>query len=532
MSLSLLTFVKAKPVNSFIALISSENMASAFLLILLLAFLLPSSVFARRSTKGPLSLADVLTPVFIPPNEALFALFPIQIGVAQTPIALRYAVMTSLPQFDLAAACDPVALSFFGTKDPIPKKFCSDRDSYATIRSLAIFRTIASEFPDDARSYGAFLSKNGLRIDITSTDRGKMEGWANFIAARLVQFLNNDGWNSQGDASRTDFRQRFSDSIGYRPTNPGNVSPLRRPLRWQPLTGEKDGRGDFATQVHVVPQLGSLAKPYILSPADLKAARVRGPYKKPNSRKIADSDKRNLLVMIGEVLNANSKLTRQQIAETLWWENKFVSIGLLSGFYVDTLKLAPAQAQIINTGVLIAQSEAILLAWREKLRHDLVRPTTLIRTLLRGKMIRAFKGLGEGVGRVKGEEWESLVAVQPHSEFPSATAAICEASAEFVQITLQAFLGKNVSIPPFELAIPKNFVPNLPPDISFSVKFDSLEEVSRSCGRSRILAGVHFPPAVQAGRKMVEGAGRKIFEHLNTLFSGQIPENCERCVKG
>lgn len=482
---------------------------------------------------SPPSLADIITPTAIPPNEALLKLFSIGIIRSQTPVAVRYTLFTALSAYDLMAACHPIALSFFGTKDVIPRKFCTDRDSFAVIRVLTVHRLIASEFPIEARIFGAFLVQNGLNIVTTSTDRNTREGYANFLAHRLVEYFSSDGWNSQGDLTRTDFRERFSDPSGYEPKNPGNLEPskLRRPLRWQPLRSEADGRGNFVTQIHITPHLGSSAKPLALTPAELKSRRVPGPYATPDKpRSIGASDKKKLLGMIKKILKINAKLTTQKIATALWWENKFLSLGNVVIFYGAALQLPPDQDLAMATGDLLAQYDAVLVAWKEKVRHDLVRPTTVIRGLLRGKKVRAFRGFGKGVGLVKAEEWEPLVQVQPHSEYPSASATICESSIEHTLTGLRTILGKNVTIPPFEFSLPPGFMPNLPPDIPFSIKL-SADALSRSCGSSRLLAGVHFPPAVTAGRKVAQGVGKKAFQHMNSLFNGKVPEDCARCIK-
>jgi hypothetical protein len=63
----------------------------------------------------------------------------------------------------------------------------------------------------------------------------------------------------------------------------------------------------------------------------------------------------------------------------------------------------------------IAQHDAILLAWKEKTRHDLVRPPAIIRRLRAGKMVKAFVSSVEGVKDVKAEEWEPLFPVQGRS---------------------------------------------------------------------------------------------------------------------
>lgn len=504
-----------------------KNTVAALLVIAV--FSLFGAVLAQNA-----SLADRLTVVVNPPNAALIALFPLSVITLQTPIATRYSLFTVLPFYETRAACNSVALSFFGTKDFIPPTFCSNRDIYATLGALVTYRLLASEFPIEGQGYGTFLQKNGVDPFDMSMDKATPAGWANHIAARLINYFSNDGWNSKGDATRMDFRQSFSDPTGYKPANSPTLrsDKLRRPLRWQPLTFEADQRGNFATQVHVTPHVGIRGKPLVLSTEDFNSRKVRSPYRFPNKRnKLSVEDRKILKGYISKLLKKNRKLTTEQVALVYWWEIKFVSLGTILGFYQSRLRYSTEIATVFFLGDVMTQYEAVLLAWKEKVRHDLVRPTTMIRRFLSGKKFMAYRGFGKPLGLVKGEEWEPIVPVQPHSEFPSASATICTASLEFIQNALQSVVGANGTIPPFETTLFPGAVPFSPVNVPVAIKFSTLAALSRDCGKSRLNGGVHFEPSVAAGESLAVGVGKKVFEHVSMLFNGIVPADCTRCIR-
>lgn len=505
-----------------------------FLLLLILPGL-NSQVAAQNNSATAPTLTEELTISINPPNEAFFVTFPTSIIGAQTALAVRYFLVISAAGHEVTAACDPVILSFFGTKDAIPKSFCN-LDDIAIINAYFIHRVLVSQYPIEAAPYGRFLARLGLDPFSRSMNKDTKVGWANVFAERLVKYFNTDGWNAQGDVTRDDFLQQYSDSSGYKPQNPAFLPPLklRRPLRWQPLTAEVDGKGNFASQVHVVPHLATKAKPLVLSPRGLRSKRVEAPYKTPNrKRSISAADEKTMLGLIDQLFKLSSNLDNKKVATAFWWENKFFSLGIFIPYYLNLLKIDDVMASRLFLGEMMAQHDGILLAWKEKVRHDLVRPPTMVRRLLKGKKVRAYRGFGKGVGLVKAEEWEPVVKVQPHSEFPSASSVLCKVSADHLELALHEISG-NGTIPAFETTLAASgplAIPNSPVDVPVKIRFDSLQEAALSCGESRLLSGVHFEPSVRAGFDLAQGVGEVAYRHMRDLYAGKIPKNCGRCIK-
>lgn len=489
------------------------------------------SALSQNST-GPKDLLDTLTPAFQPLNAAANALFPLSSFLTQTPIVVRYILLVLSSGHEVFAACNPVTLSFFGTKDPISKKLC-DPLSKIIIISLMSYRVLASEYPLEARVYAQFLVSVGINPFSKSTDTNTKAGWANEKAERLIAYFRTDGWNSKGDASKKDFLQPFQDSSNYRPKNAAgrSVRKLRFPLRWQPLTSAVDLRGEYGIQVHVVPHLGIKAKPLALSREDFAQRKVDSPYTSPNRRdSLSKADLKQSKKLIRKLLNESQHLNREKVAIAWWWENKAVSLGSFLPIYQMSLGYGDDVLNRFLLSELITQHDAVLVAWKEKRRHDLVRPTTLIRRLLAGKKIRAWRGMEKGVGMVKAEEWEPLVPVQPHSEYPSASAVLCTSTMEHLRICLEQFLGGNGTIPKFKARTTAGFPEGNPSLDAIDIEFETPEDAARSCGESRLYSGVHFEPSVSAGDKLARGIGQAAFEHVSDLYAGKVPKNCERCI--
>lgn len=177
------------------------------------------------------TLEETLTPEGT--NDAAVSTFPPSSILLQNPVAVRYALLDAVAANEVEAACHPVAVSFFGTKDPIRLEFCTPLNKIIII-SYVRYRLLVLEFRGEARIFGEFLIRNGLTPFNRSCDKGTLNGVANFMADRFIEYFRKDGWNSLGDVTRKDFRLQCSDSSGYNPENRAFLpaSKLRRLLRW------------------------------------------------------------------------------------------------------------------------------------------------------------------------------------------------------------------------------------------------------------------------------------------------------------
>ena len=78
-----------------------------------------------------------------------------------------------------------------------------------------------------------------------------------------------------------------------------------------------------------------------------------------------------------------------------------------------------------------AEHDATVVAWKEKVRHDLVRPTTFIQRTKESDTINTWGGPYAGTQQIRGKDFQPYKRVMPHSEYPSGSACLCEAIQEF-----------------------------------------------------------------------------------------------------
>lgn len=436
----------------------------------------------------------------------------------------------AVARYELAAACHPTALSFFGTKDPIPSTFCNPVPR-AVILAHLIYRINAEQFPIEAAPFGEYLAAQGLTPFSDSTDVSSTSGWANNIAERANKYFSSDGWNSMGnlDLPRS-LRKRYGDTSGYVPTNNAEipVEALPMPLRWQPLIEDSGATGGYKAQIFTVPHLGS-AKPLALSKAAVSRRTMMPPYQQPNSlRFLNPSDNRMMEMMLRGFLKQSSELTAKQRFLARWWENKGASLNSFLPFYVKELGLSSFEQDYIRLAQMIAEHDSLIVGWREKRRHDLVRPTTMIQRYYRGRKIKVFISEDVGVKEINGEDYRPLTQVQAHPEFPSGSALLCSTGLQTLYLALKAIVGVT-GLPPYQLSASKGMF-GFPDKETIDVRFRSLREAAKSCGNSRLWAGVHFPPSIEAGDKLAKGIGTMAFKQVEALVSGQVPKSCTRCT--
>lgn len=478
---------------------------------------------------GDRTIDQVLT---IKDPVALKFIFPPTLSKSTAPASVRYTYIVLTVFYHVLAACHPTALSFFGTKDEIPKVLCQPIPK-AIILGFMLHRCIRVENPIEAATLARLISAFNVNVTNDSMNVSVPAGWANVQAARFLKYLGTDGWNSLGDENQEFFRHRFADTTGYKPINHADLHPfqLKRPLRWQPLRRD-NGRGQFTSQVHIFPHIGLRAKPLVITRSDLDARQAPPPYKTPNRKQnLGYLDRIEMQRLIDEVLNISRGLTLEQIILAYWWENKALSIGSIVPFYVQALGLDEFMTIRLMLGGAMAQHDAVILSWKEKRRHDLVRPSTMIRRLRKGRREKSFVHEAMGVKVVNMSEWEPLIPEQPHSEYPSASAVLCTATLDHLKKGLKEIVGSLKTAPRLKLDIPNGYVPRVFLEKPFTVSFKSIGDMKKSCGMSRLYAGVHFSPSISAGNEIAKGLGGAAFRHMKDLVSGKVPRNCERCGK-
>jgi len=182
----------------------------------------------------------------------------------------------------------------------------------------------------------------------------------------------------KADGSKCTYNcRRYTDPTNYSPVYEAEDPAFRK--HWRPLL-EDNGAGYFSRQEHVAAHIGSLAKPWLLSREEIdKRSLVDPEY---------DYDKEALLVA-----ERMASLTDEKKVLIEFFDDKlavaFAVIGAVAA-------KGASFEHVLNfaLGYTAGDYDATLLAWKEKISHDLVRPTTWIQDHARHRVSNLGKEYG------------------------------------------------------------------------------------------------------------------------------------------
>merc|ERR1712238_102345 len=218
----------------------------------------------------------------------------------------------------------------------------------------------------------------------------------------------------------------------------------------------------------------------------------------------------------------------------------------------------PSFEQLINFsfGLTASEYDSILVAWKEKVLHDRVRPTTWIQQKMANEEFETYGGRRKGVKRIKGKEFESWSRVMPHSEYVSGSACICQSLKDYTDAwmthtmgDLDGYTGAPVFARGGSIVIPiateqtgraapflkhsSTKEPRLSPASDLTLVVPTMSTLRTQCGQSRLDGGMHFQTAVDHAYPLCQGIGHTVSEYsLNLLGSGGWTDTrsgfCER----
>jgi len=161
-----------------------------------------------------------------------------------------------------------------------------------------------------------------------------------------------------------------------------------------------------------------------------------------------------------------------------------------------------------------------IAVWSEKARHDFVRPVSAIRHLYGDGTITAWRGPGQGSGSIRASEWRSYLGTADHPEYPSGSASFCSAHAT----SARAFFGTDtLNWSAFVPAGVSMQEPGITPAEDTTLTFPTWTAFEELCGQTRVLGGVHFQPAVQAGHQIGRAVAAHAWDYLQDLLAGTAP---------
>lgn len=187
--------------------------------------------------------------------------------------------------------------------------------------------------------------------------------------------------------------------------------------------------------------------------------------------------------MVKQVYDASQNLTQEQKDMALYWRD--VPGVTTPGHYLSILKqvlenegAALDKAAYSYALCSIVVYDAAISCWTTKYQYTLVRPITYIRNVM-----------GHST-------WSPLLATPAHPEYSSAHAVLSAANAD----ALTSIFGDNHS-----------FTDHTYDYLGFpSRSFNSFRDIGIDAGNSRLYAGIHYQPSINAGLEQ----GRKVSQNI------------------
>ena len=192
--------------------------------------------------------------------------------------------------------------------------------------------------------------------------------------------------------------------------------------------------------------------------------------------------------MVKEVFDASRNLTADQIAMANFWRD--VPGVTTPGHWLSIVqqvirqtnsKLDKAALAYALTGAAI--NDAFISCWDAKYQYNLVRPITYIR------------------GVMEQPTWNSHLTTPPHPEYPSAHSSASAAAAE----VLEQVFG-NIG----------SFTDHTYDYLGYAPRtFTSFTAIAAEAGKSRLYAGIHYQPSIDAGLVLGKKVTTNIFAKGN-----------------
>lgn len=368
----------------------------------------------------------------------------------ETPVQFRALFYLNLASYNAWANYHPTASGIFGRTrfKQNPSQFTAENKNTAILYALLrVYEASPYSFggPSGLPIFRKLLCDRGLDPTDTSVNASSPVAVGNREGFDTARLLALDKWNADGSLTSTQplYALPFQDYTDYTPRN--TPWKIRFPFRWQPLL-ETNNIGFFFRQEHVTPFAGDTIA-FTMTPQQLRKRRVASPYVRPDVtvKNALGRDWATIRKSARKVYKTSRLLTEKQRLLAELFDNKVSafrtsenpfgtpSIGSVIRFFLlgPQLDFGIDEDTIYSLAANIASYDAIVTVWKEKRRHDAIRPTGQTMELLFGE--KKFAVSGEPYGppvKIQAGEWQPYIRTMPHSEFPSASACACEALVE------------------------------------------------------------------------------------------------------
>ena len=481
----------------------------------------PEIAFETRDHQFDMVNGNALHGVFIP-HLAPFLQQEISPRFNDPPTVFRVVTLLLNGAFDAVAPYHETAVGVHSRIDRLPASESETNESPNTSVMYAEYRMLLEFAPHRQDDWRSMMTLHGFDpddasgLDLDCSVQQSISSPAaigNFAGKCVLDAHRNDGFNQLG--LETD-GVWFGDTTGYVSAN--THEELVDPTRWQPLV-LPNVQGEIAPQKFLTPQYANV-EPY----SDFNPRDIRVPPPTSSNYENMDAYK----AQADAVIETAANITDEQKMLVEFFDNK-----LRGSLFRPALSNYHDVVDFVQWDFLInmANYDAGIVIWQEKVRYDAVRPASAIPYLYGDELITARGPPGGELTQIPANEWAPYVNTAGHAEYPSATASFCVVDAAVWRLFSGTDeIGQYVDMEGNMVGAYQGVRPAGSsvweagtPVEDLHLQFDTWTEYADECGASRVWAGVHFWPSVQVVEELGDTVGVAAFKYWESLMLGEAP---------
>jgi hypothetical protein len=428
---------------------------------------------------------------------------------ARPPIGARQLAIVATAMFDAWAAYDDKAV---GTRlgDSL-RRPAVDRtlENKKKAISYAIYRALLDQYSESTAYITEQMRGFGYDPSDNSTDRTTPEGIGNEAAAAVIDYRHHDGANQLGDEVGSNGKP-YSDYTYYMSVN--TEAKVVDPNRWHPIPFD-DGKGGKVLVPFLAPHWYRV-KPFALTRSD----QFRSPPPPAVGSEQMEKE-------VKENMEVNANLTDERKAIVEFMRDGPRSTGQ-AGHWLRFAQLVSLRDKHdldsdvkMYFAVLTTAMDAFIAAWDTKRFYDNSRPYWYVRYYFAGKDIQGWRGPGQGVGTIKGEQWApyspSTFVTPPFPGYVSGHSTVSGACAETLRFfTGSDYYGQKVTVEAGGLTGEPG------PHTPVVLDLPTFTATAEMAGISRVYGGYHVQVDNIEGLKLGRKVAQVVWDKAVTYFDG------------
>ena len=471
-------------------------------------------------------------------------------------VASRAYSLMHTAMYDAWATYDPIAIATtYGDRFSRPSRENTAANKQKAM-SYAAFEVASDLFPQQTFLFEELMSDLGYDYsEDVYRDFTNPEGLGTFAGNYLLQTKYDDGANQLGKDISGVENKPYADTSTYQYINhdaesivdldywtPEDISLTNEPKLQQFLTPHWGDVTTFATDNSQL--LPPAPESFLLveGETDFAAKTITladGEVVEIDRSLIGTIINPDFIAQAEEVVDYSAKLTDEQklIAE-FWEDGKGTSnppgTWMTFGEYVsarDNNSLDTDAKLFFTLGNAVC--DAGIATWKVKSHYNYARPVRTIRTLGELGLIGEWN---ESLGGYAIEAWQPNEGTQtilatdfftyqtpgsdpspPFAEYTSGHSAFSAAAAEVLRLSTDSDeFGASVVFEPGS----SRFEPNLTPNSTVSLGWDTFSDAADEAGISRLYGGIHFVQGDEEGRLLGERVGSAVYEQAQFFING------------